>query len=104
MRLIDKDKLIKAIEKYEQECEDILIEPSFYGVENIINQTPTIDPWHYPSRGELPTESGNYLCAVSYYYETRVETVYYSAEAEQWGSMNRVIAWMPLPEPPKEEA
>ena len=62
------------------------------------------DRWHYPSKGEYPTDSGRFLCAVSYFYETRVEVVHFVAEAEEWGSMNRVIAWMPLPVPPKEEA
>ena len=59
MRLIDADKLKKTI-----------ADPlnSAYGVDcteytrKLIDQSPTIDLWHYPSKGELPDKDGEYLC------------------------------------------
>lgn len=61
MRLIDKDMLLKAIDSYDKECEDILIEPSAYSIYSIIKDCPTIDPWHYPSKGEYPKEGEKVL-------------------------------------------
>lgn len=60
MRLIDADELIKIVR-------DVLILSDFTAdMVDAIKKFPTVNPWHYPSKGELPTENGEYLCC---YYE-----------------------------------
>lgn len=63
MRLIDADELLKSF----VHCSASFDEGDFPIVENVINQAPTVDPWHYPSKGELPKESGVYLVKVNYH-------------------------------------
>lgn len=71
-----------------------------------------IDPWHYPSKGEYPTESGLYFVACRSSLESfdnYTEVCDYNVEQEEWtnyfGYTNpNVYAWMPLPYPLKEEA
>jgi hypothetical protein len=77
--------------------------------------------WHYPSKGELPKASGNYILAF-YGAEGSVasgkpccEEIYFDAELLRWKERDTcddlpylekkgvVIAWRELPEPPKEE-
>lgn len=66
MRLIDADALIEQIE--DVHCKDC---DSYNGVRcracdicigiDYLEDAPTFDPWHYPSKGELPTEGDKYL-------------------------------------------
>ena len=56
--------------------------------------------WHYPSKGEYPTERGRYLVV------WRGEYVHIDFDqwvGDEWLYDSDVIAWMPLPEPPQEE-
>ena len=67
-----------------------------------------IKEWHYPSKGELPPKWGFYLVTLEY-SDTRFVTLASWHELEhKWYGFNgdwyNPIAWMPLPEPPKEEA
>ena len=71
--------------------------------------------WHYPSKGDYPPEEGFYLVTIET-PEGRgrfVSMLNYSATLEnprrRWIDCmgleeRRIVAWMPLPEPPKEKA
>lgn len=57
-----------------------------------------------PVSERLPSESGWYLVTVQG-YETVTDVTLYSADGYSWSDVSakqRVIAWMPLPEPYKE--
>ena len=59
--------------------------------------------WHYPSKGELPEEAGQYFCRVRNSYGDKwYEVVLFIAD---WvlKEDEQVIAWQYI-EPPKEEA
>lgn len=62
MRLIDADELLKQIQTtYCRDCKDCNKDKDFFHccIEQIIGDiqyAPTVDPWHYPAKGELPTE------------------------------------------------
>lgn len=115
MKLIDKDRLLKAIDKYDKECEDILIEPSAYSIYNIIKDCPAIDPWHYPSRGELPdkdwTKHPDNVSEECFVLTKRgIGTIArWDNDYRTWFEnqprlpITEVIAWQYF-EPPKEEA
>lgn len=61
MRLIDADKLKERINS------DDVDEPlTIYGIEYYIDKASTVDPWHYPSKGELPIDSEEILCKLPY--------------------------------------
>lgn len=105
-RLIDADELKKQAYKSGDWDKPLVVDVAD------IDETPTVDPWHYPSKGELPTEQNYYLVAVKPNFEGADEfvTLYTYLPTEErwidkWGYTNReVYAWMPLPEPPKERA
>lgn len=69
------------------------------------------DEWKYPSKDELPKE--NTYCIVTLEHlrgkgERFISTAWYSPpEYDGWGGFKRdfykVVAWMPAPEPAKEE-
>lgn len=105
MRLIDKDRLLKAIDKYDKECEDILIEMSAYSIYSIIKDCPIVDQWHYPSRGEYPIEGEEILCKLpcNHYavgkYNTQFE--YFGFENINYTPIN-IECWQYII-PPKEE-
>ena len=114
MRLIDKDKLLAAIDKHNMDCESILIEPTACGIENLVKDAPTINQWHYPSKGEYPTETDDYLVyvntkavrgqkimAIATYYVGAKE---WTIDTDEYEFKYPPIAWISLPEPPKEEA
>lgn len=73
------------------------------------------DRWHYPSRGEYPKKWGHYLVAICiqedntkyidmciYEDNNWIKPKYLPYEKRQ--RLKDVYAWMPLPDPPKEEA
>ena len=70
-----------------------------------------IKEWHYPSKGEYPTEDGLYFVACRSHFESGdnyTDFCHYKVEQERWinffGHTNPdVYAWMPLPEPYKIE-
>ena len=69
MRLIDADALIEQIE--DECCKDC---NSYNGVRcracdtgdalDYLERAPTFDQWHYPSKGEYPTEGEQVLCCI----------------------------------------
>lgn len=62
MRLIDADKLKVEVKKALLFSGDFMAQAS---VAKVIDDAPTVDQWHYPSRGEYPKEGENLLCLVS---------------------------------------
>lgn len=81
-----------------------------------INAMPTVDLWHYPSRGEYPPKGRQILVyawnvhfMLAKYDNMRTIDegdkdmfVTYDANCVM-REIKKVIAWMPLPKPPKEE-
>lgn len=84
-----------------------------------IEELEKANEWHYPSKGELPKASGNYILAF-YGAEGSVasgkpccEEIYFDAELLRWKERDTYddlpylekkgvdIAWRELPEPPK---
>ena len=109
MRLIDKDRLLKAIDKYDKECEDILIEPSAFSIYSIIKDCPTIDQWHYPAMGELPTENERVLVYIKEHGKTptpQIGKLKWNGEFFELSHSDyfkdEVLAWQYII-PPKEE-
>lgn len=107
MRLINADELkkeLKHVLKYEPQIVHTIVNEA-------VNDAPTIDQWHYPSRGEYPDENGEYLFLIEAFsniyrvvgdYEVLKNQRLWSAQvADEWVE-DEPIAWMPLPEPPKE--
>ena len=68
-----------------------------------------IKEWHYPSKGELPPNGGDYLVYIEYEDRKYIRVGQYFGETGWYTDLGEVygywtpIAWMPLPEPPKEE-
>ena len=106
MRLIDADELERRI----REAEKI-----FYDIEDVgiaidcIDATKTISEWHYPSRGEYPTEDGKYLCCHKY-NDNLIPTIgIYNKHHKLWCGESGIawnrdpVAWQQIV-PPKEEA
>ena len=65
-----------------------------------INALPTASSWHR-CEDELPEKEGDYLVWTTL-YGGHAYTDYYTPKYG-WDEY-KVIAWMPLPEPPKEDA
>jgi hypothetical protein len=68
--------------------------------------------WHYPSKGDYPNENGEYLFLVKAFsniyrvvgdYEILKNQRLWYAEIADHCIEDEPIAWMPLPELPKEE-
>lgn len=58
MRLIDADNLVKDVhEEWDPVCIwDETGDATACEIERLIDAQPTVDPWHYPSKGEYPTD------------------------------------------------
>ena len=112
MRLIDvgevspSDMLI-AIADYvgDTKKKTVMCRRAVQGVQRLLDIQPTIDQWHYPSKGEYPTEDTSYFVTLEHlcgFKERFVTTASYYKEYG-WGGFEplfyRVVAWMPLPEP-----
>ena len=100
MRLIDADELLKSF----VHCSASFDEGDFPIVENVINQAPTVDLWHYPSKGEYPAEGETVLVAFQEggpWYFTDAE--YHEGGWASAVDLGHIIAWQYIT-PPKEEA
>ena len=98
-RLIDADELKKMFPDKGEGAWTYNITAKAY-----IDAQPTIDLWHYPSKGEYPTESETVLVAF------QEGGLWYFANAEYheggWASvvdLGNIAAWQYFV-PPKEEA
>ena len=95
MRLIDADELLGMLSKG-------------YETKRALDLLPTVDLWKYPSKGEVPDKDASYFVTLEHLHgfkERFVTTASYYKEYG-WGGFEplfyRVVAWMPLPEPPKD--
>ena len=108
-RLIDADELKKRMEQmYCTGCDD------WHGVRckacptadalDDIDQAPTINEWHYPSKGEHPTEKDRqYFCKVKRNGNDWYEVVGWTGKYWILNDDEQVFAWQYIV-PPKEEA
>jgi len=123
MRLIDADALKEKVEAIifgcsfkgdELHCE--LNSVLDYISNTLIDGAPTMNEW-IPCSERLPSEKGNYLVWYRFYdvikdkIMSSCKIAYYSTELDHWlglryseYSRDVVLAWMPLPEPYKEES
>ena len=100
MRLIDADELHKELEKKGRPIgyNEYKI---FY---DLIDDAPTIDQWHYPSKGEYPTEKDRqYFCKVKKCKKDWYEVVGWTGKYWILNDDEEVVAWQYFV-PPKEEA
>lgn len=108
MRAIDADKLL---EEWDERTDDHRITDSEF--HRMINEDlPIIEfDWHYPSKGEYPDEDGEYLFLVRAFssihrvvgdYEVSNNQRLWYAEIADHCIEDEPIAWMPLPDLPKD--
>lgn len=100
MRLIDADELHKELEKKGRPI-GYNEYKLFY---DLIDEAPTVDQWHYPSKGEYPTEGETVLVAFQEggpWYFTDAE--YHEGGWASAVDLGHIIAWRYII-PPKEEA
>ena len=113
MRLIDKDELIYRIKRENPDSFDKVTEWIPADFARLVENAPTIDQWHYPSKGEMPPNNGDYLIYIEYegkgytgvgqyFGETGWYMDLYTDLGEVYGYWTP-IAWMHLPPPPQEE-
>ena len=96
MRLIDADALLEKMK-----CTD-----RYFMIKFDILEAPTVNPWHYPSKGEYPTDKD-----AQYFIKTKGapgDLVSNWYEVVDWNDFwltnefNQIIAWQLLI-PPQEE-
>ena len=104
MRLIDADELKKEMQdRYNGEMQEACFSPNDFIID-WLNEAPTIDQWHYPSRGEYPTEGETVIVAFQEggpWYFTDAE--YHEGGWASAVDLGHIIAWQYII-PPKEEA
>ena len=111
-RLIDADAAYKAACEGADNWDGAYSPYRYDRIREEMDKVPTFSPWHRVE--ETPKEYGNYLAVVN----GEVMEVTYSdmsirddwkwstcdAEGFVWIRSECVTHWMPLPEPPKEDA
>lgn len=101
MRLIDADELKKQAYKSGDWDKPLVVDVE------AIDDAPTVDRWHYPSKGELPTEVGRYFCKIKSEYagwnNDWYEAVGWTGKYWILNDDEQVVAWQYIT-PPKEEA
>lgn len=123
MRLIDSDKISGlGLTITISERTGYILKGHARGKEEIIrravdvfiqtlSQAPTVDPWHYPSKGELPDRDGEYLCRYYKYDLHFSKVLFYRVEDNKWYNLvydeeyraPKPDAWQYIV-PPEEEA
>jgi len=119
MRQIDADALMESIGcadavKYgnrDRAEQDISYRTMMlYEIRNEIDAQPTVGGW-ISVKDRLPEEPGRYLCwfgkntfAVGASIVPYIQDLHWFASLESLERYENVTHWMPLPEPPEEEA
>ena len=103
MRLIDADKLKKMFPDKGKGAWTYNITAKAY-----IDAQPTVDQWHYPSKGEYPTEDGRYwVMRYDDVSKTLFPDILWFEKNTWWNRLHigdyAVRAWQYIV-PPKEEA
>lgn len=113
MRLIDADELKVEVKKALLFSGDFMAQAS---VTKAIEQAPTVDQWHYPSKGELPpmdtkvylwTEGDEFPVVARRHdfhrsYEEWSWDCYWGSGFEIKADFGCIVAWQHIT-PPKEE-
>jgi len=100
-RLIDADELKKQAYKSGDWDKPLVVDVSD------IDDAPTVDLWHYPSKGEYPDDNEIVLLSIKGRVWKRMEFgqwngQFFTANDSDY-SVSQIRAWMPLPPPPQEE-
>ena len=108
MRLIDADANIETMKKCaaNPESEQALLCYRF--AQRILEEAPTVEPaspWHrvedgLPNDGEWAIFTNGKVVSVERF---KVDAYNHFFPTSKWFDFEDAIAWMPLPEPPKEE-
>ena len=106
MRLIDADALKKKTKAPDKNNFTVFVEEVLNG---LIDKAPTVEPaspWHrvedeLPNDGEWAIFTNGKVVSVERFKEDAYNHFF---PASQWFDFEDAIAWMPLPEPPKEDA
>ena len=125
MRLIDADALYEKASDLEAQALDyavkisndeekreewirwsaILAERTAF--KNDVYNAPTAEPEWIPTRDRKPTKAGQYLVTKQQKTgELQRATAHYNPTFDEWsgnGNFGKVLAWMPLPAPYKED-
>ena len=104
--LIRREDAINAVEMF---FKDAYIEDADVhctDMEYEINHIPTASPWHMvgdglPNDGEWAIFTNGKVVTVERFKEDAYNHFF---PASEWFDFEDAIAWMPLPEPPKEDA
>ena len=112
MRAIDADKVPELFDKEYRETMKLIREgenhlnslaEGFSEEAKVIREMPTIEPYGtwIPCSERLPKVEGSYMTTTEY---GAVRVNHFYTRNNTWGyKSNRTIAWMPLPEPYREE-
>ena len=113
MRLIDADELKEKVINLPifaiLEQEQILTDGTKSEFVSLVNNQSTINQWHYPSKGEYPTELDRYLCLIDKNMPMVLEYTEEDDGTKVWFDelggdvIDSVYAWQYII-PPKEEA
>lgn len=102
MRLVDADAIVEVMKKCAENPENAQALLCYRYAQRILEEAPTVEPsppWHRVE--EPPKKDGHYL---TFYANGYFKANWWS---NNWGWMydaDAVRYWMPLPEPPKEDA
>lgn len=114
MRIVDADKIRQELNPNDWGTPDERWRPEREFGE-LIDSAPTVDPWYYPHKGEYPPmvaelpTSNPVIVFLRSYDDTGKSTKVYGIDRwcealRKWDKYkSSPIAWMPFPEPPKEE-
>ena len=108
MNLINRDKLIKALEEEiragneylkdnpNEKCEELYLKGVRYALIVALSQ-PQVNQW-IPCKERLPKEDGKYLTTCE-----GIEIAQIRLFEGEWDSIAKVIAWCELPKPYEEK-
>ena len=104
MRLIDADAAYKAACEGADNWDGAYSPYRYDRIREEMDKVPTFSPWHrvekeLPNDGEWAIFTNGKVVTVERFKEDAYNHFF---PASQWFDFEDAIAWMPLPEPPKE--
>ena len=104
MRLIDADAAYKAACEGADNWDGAYSPYRYDRIREEMDKVPTFSPWHrveeeLPNDGEWAIFTNGKVVTVERF---KVDAYNHFFPASQWFDFEDAIAWMPLPEPPKE--
>lgn len=114
--LIDRDLTIHELEAFRESCIANIMRMSFDDITDVVKDIPAVNRW-ISVEDALPKSSEDVLVWFEYFRYGEYNCMYqtynignYFAKHDSWmvghetgWQKLRVIAWMPLPEPPESE-